>query len=141
MTTVDLFGAENEELVSLVAGQIIFKEGDAGSLMYVVHDGEVELRVRDQLVDTLGRGGVLGEMALIEHAPRSATATAKTDCVLVPISEKRFTFMVQQTPHFALQIMKVMAERLRRMTTAFRLSFRPDSEHCLTLPAILQLRN
>ena len=115
MTTVDLFGAENEELVSLVAGQIIFKEGDAGSLMYVVHDGEVELRVRDQLVDTLGPGGVLGEMALIEHAPRSATATAKTDCVLVPISERRFTFMVQQTPHFALQIMKVMAERLRRM--------------------------
>ena len=54
-------------------------------------------------------------MALIEHAPRTATATAKTDCALVPISEKRFTFMVQQTPHFALQIMKVMAERLRRM--------------------------
>jgi CRP-like cAMP-binding protein len=115
MATVDLFHADNEELVSFFMGQTIFREGDAGSLMYVVRDGEVELRVRDQLVDTLGPGGVLGEMALIEHAPRSATATAKTDCALMPISEKRFTFMVQQTPHFALQIMKVMAERLRRM--------------------------
>ena len=58
---------------------------------------------------------MLGEMALIDHAPRAATATAIGDCRLVPISEKRFMFMIQQTPYFALQIMKVMAERLRRM--------------------------
>jgi CRP-like cAMP-binding protein len=115
MATVDLFRAEDTELVSFLTGETIFQEGDAGSLMYVVHDGEVELRVRDRLVETLGPGGVLGEMALIEHAPRIATARAKTDCALVPISEKRFSFMVQQTPHFALQIMRVMAERLRRM--------------------------
>jgi CRP-like cAMP-binding protein len=115
MATVDLFQAENTELVSFRAGQEIFREGDPGDLMYVVHDGNVELHVKGQLVDSLGPGGVLGEMALIEHAPRTATATAKTDCTLVPIPEKRFMFMVQQTPHFALQIMKVMAERLRRM--------------------------
>jgi len=115
MATVDLFHAEDIELVSFRAGQRIFREGDAGDVMYVVRDGEVELRVKGQLVEALGPGGVLGEMALIEHAPRSATATAKTDCTLVPISEKRFTFMVQHTPHFALQIMKIMAERLRRM--------------------------
>ncbi len=54
-------------------------------------------------------------MALIDHAPRTATAIAMSDCKLVPIPEKRFLFMVQQTPHFALQIMKVMAERLRKM--------------------------
>jgi len=115
MATVDLFRAEDTEFVSFLAGETIFREGDAGGVMYVVHDGEVELRVRDQIVEILGPGGVLGEMALIEHAPRIATARAKTDCALVPISEKRFGFMVQQTPHFALQIMKVMAERLRRM--------------------------
>jgi CRP/FNR family cyclic AMP-dependent transcriptional regulator len=115
MSTVDLFHAEDAELVSFPAGQRIFREGDPGELMYVVREGEVELHVKGQLVEALGPGGVLGEMALIEHAPRTATATAKTACTLVPIPEKRFTFMVQQTPHFALQIMKVMAERLRRM--------------------------
>jgi CRP-like cAMP-binding protein len=115
MATVDLFRAEDTEFVCFGAGQVIFREGDSGDLMYVVHDGQVDLRVKGQLVDELGPGGVLGEMALIEHAPRTATATARTDCTLVPIPEKRFTFMVQQTPHFALQIMKVMAERLRRM--------------------------
>jgi CRP-like cAMP-binding protein len=54
-------------------------------------------------------------MALIEHAPRVATATAKTAADLLPISEARFMTMIQKTPHFALQIMKVMAGRLRRM--------------------------
>jgi CRP-like cAMP-binding protein len=115
MATVDLFHAEDTELVSFHAGQRIFQEGDPGDVMYVVHDGEVELHVKGRLVDALGPGGVLGEMALIEHAPRTATATAKTECTLVPIPEKRFMFMVQQTPYFALQIMKIIAERLRRM--------------------------
>jgi CRP-like cAMP-binding protein len=115
MATVDLFHAENTELVSFRAGQEIFREGESGEVMYVVREGEVALRVKSKLVETLGPGGVLGEMALIEHAPRTATATANSDCTLVPISEKRFMFMVQQTPHFALQIMKIMAERLRRM--------------------------
>ena len=115
MVTVNLFQAEDADLISFRAGETIFSEGETGDLMYVVRDGQVDLRVKGQLVDALGPGGVLGEMALIEHAPRTATATARTDCTLVPIPEKRFTFMVQQTPHFALQIMKVMAERLRRM--------------------------
>jgi CRP/FNR family cyclic AMP-dependent transcriptional regulator len=80
-----------------------------------VLDGEVELRVRGQLVETVEPGGILGEMALIEQAPRVATATARTACDLQPISESRFMSMIQQTPHFALQIMKVIASRLRRM--------------------------
>ncbi|HEU5100134.1 MAG TPA: Crp/Fnr family transcriptional regulator [Roseiflexaceae bacterium] len=61
-----------------------------------------------------GPGGIVGEMALIDDRPRSATAVAATDCRLVPIDERRFTFLVQQTPMFALAVMRVMAERLRR---------------------------
>jgi CRP-like cAMP-binding protein len=115
MATVNVFRAEQSELVSFNAGQVIFKEGDPGDLMYVVHEGEVELHVKGQLVDTLGEGGVLGEMALIDNAPRIATALAKSACTLMPVTEKRFMFMVQQTPFFALQMLRVMAERLRRM--------------------------
>lgn len=54
-------------------------------------------------------------MALIDRNTRSATAVAKTACKLVPIDEKRFKFLVQQTPNFALQLMRIIAERLRRM--------------------------
>ncbi|MCX7152860.1 MAG: cyclic nucleotide-binding domain-containing protein [Proteobacteria bacterium] len=115
MATVNVFRAEQSELAAFAPGQVIFAEGEPGELMYVVHDGEVELHVKGKLVDTLGEGGVLGEMALVDHEPRVATATAKTACKLMPVAEKRFMFMIQQTPHFALQIMRVMAERLRRM--------------------------
>ena len=108
--------AENQaELLRVEAGKIIFREGDPGDAVYVVLDGLVELRVNGQLVETVEPGGVLGEMALIEQAPRVATATARTACDLQPISEARFMSMIQQTPHFALQIMKVIASRLRAM--------------------------
>jgi CRP/FNR family transcriptional regulator, cyclic AMP receptor protein len=112
--TVELFRNETERL-RYAGGDRIFAAGDDGDAMYVVIAGEVELRVRGQLVETVGPGGVFGEMALIEQARRTAEAIAKSDCELVAIPEKRFTFMIQQTPHFALHIMKVMAERLRNM--------------------------
>jgi len=57
---------------------------------------------------------VIGELAPIDHGPRSATAVAVTPYTLAPIDEKQFQFMVQQTPFFALQVMRVLAERLRR---------------------------
>ena len=114
MVTIDMFRNE-EDALPFVAGETIFKEGEAGDTMYVVVKGNVDLLVRGKLVEELGAGGVLGEMALIDSVPRSATAVAKSDCKLAPIPEKRFQFLVQQTPNFALQIMRVMAERLRRM--------------------------
>jgi CRP-like cAMP-binding protein len=54
-------------------------------------------------------------MALIDKQPRSATAVAKTDCKLVSVNEERFQRLVKQTPHFAIQVMRVMAQRLRQM--------------------------
>lgn len=112
--TLDLFRREAEGK-AFSAGQTIFDKGDAGEVMYVVLAGEVELRINGHVVEMLGPGEPFGEMALIDHAPRVATVVAKTDCTLAEISEKRFLFMVQQTPFFALQIMRVMAERLRKM--------------------------
>ena len=97
------------------AGEVIFEEYDMGSEMYVILEGEVELSIGSKVVETLGPGEPFGEMALIDQSPRTATAKAKTACKLAVIPEKRFLFMVQTTPHFALQIMKVMADRLRRM--------------------------
>jgi CRP-like cAMP-binding protein len=52
-------------------------------------------------------------MALIDPAPRSATAVAKTDVKLVPVGEKQFLFLVSRTPHFALNVMRTLARRLR----------------------------
>ena len=54
-------------------------------------------------------------MAMIDGAPRTATAVARSDCKLFPVDEKRFQFLVQQTPYFAIEVMRVLAGRLRRV--------------------------
>lgn len=113
-TTLDLSRNETEG-VTFPKGQTIFSASDQAEVVYVVLEGEVELSIRGKRVEILGQGGVLGEMALLEHSLRTATATAISDCKLVAIPGKRFLFMVQQTPHVYLQVMRVIAERLRRM--------------------------
>ena len=106
---------QKSEARSFTAGQCIFNQGEAGTTMYVVYQGEVDLLVNGQRVEKLGPGGVLGEMGLIDTAPRSASAVARTDCKLIPVNRERFALLVQHTPDFALQIMRVMAGRLRVM--------------------------
>ena len=95
-------------------GQGIIEAGTLGQSMYVVVEGEVEVRVGDRVVDQLGAGSIFGEMALIDDAPRSATVIAKTDCKLVEVDRRRFEFMVCETPYFAIAVMRVMADRLRK---------------------------
>lgn len=76
--------------LSFSAGSVIFAEGQKRDSMYVVKSGAVELNVRDKNVEVVGTDGFFGEMALVDQAPRSATAIAKTDCIVIPISEKHF---------------------------------------------------
>ena len=97
------------------AGTTIFAEGTPGDVMYVVLDGEVEVRVRRELVEVVGPGEIVGEMALIDAIPRSATTVARSDCRLALVDERRFLFLVQDTPFFALHVMRVLAERLRNV--------------------------
>jgi CRP-like cAMP-binding protein len=101
------------------AGEVIFRTFDMGAEMYVVLEGEVNLMIDSRVLETIGPGDPFGEMALIDQTPRTATAVARIACKLAVISEKRFLFMVQTTPDFALYIMKVMADRLRKMNTRF----------------------
>lgn len=114
MASLNLFRF-SDDTEPFAQGQEIFRAGDGGDAMYVIQTGEVEIRVGDALVEVIGPGGIFGEMALVDRHARSATATAKTDCRLARIDERRFKYLVQQTPHFALEVMRVMATRLRQM--------------------------
>ncbi len=96
-------------------GQTIFEAGQPGTVMYIVQQGEVNLMVQGKLVETVEQDGFFGEMALIEDQVRSGSAVAKTDCQIVPITQRQFMFMVDETPFFAITVMKKMSERLRRI--------------------------
>jgi CRP-like cAMP-binding protein len=102
------------------ANSTIFAEGTPGDVMYVVLDGAVELRVRGEVLEVAGPGDIVGEMALIDAKPRSATARAKSGCRLAPVDERRFLFLVHEQPLFALHVMRVLTERLRRMDAEWK---------------------
>ncbi|MCO6452263.1 MAG: cyclic nucleotide-binding domain-containing protein [Caldilineales bacterium] len=114
MTTLSYF-KNSDDAVPYAAGTVIFEKGAAGDMMYAVAEGEVDIIVGGAAVAAIGTGEIFGEMALIDHSPRSATAVASTDCRLVAIDERRFQFLVQQNPFFALDVMRVLAKRLRTM--------------------------
>jgi CRP/FNR family transcriptional regulator, cyclic AMP receptor protein len=99
------------------AGTVIFEAGSAGEEMYGVAEGKVELRLPDGRAITVGPDETFGEMALVDKSARSATATALEDCKLAVIDQRRFLFLVHETPTFALQVMASLAEKLRAMQT------------------------
>lgn len=95
------------------AGAIICRQGEPGQSMFVIVDGSVEIVRGDHLLGSLGAGEFFGEMSLLEHEPRAATARAKTDCRIATVDEKQFNFLVQETPFFALEALRTISKRLR----------------------------
>lgn len=96
------------------AAHRFFAAGDHGEIMFVVVEGEVEITLRGKVLETVISGGIFGELALIDHRERSADVTAKTAVKVSAIDQKRFLYLVRNHPFFALEVMKIMADRLRK---------------------------
>jgi len=115
MAFINLF-LDSKEFFTFEAGQVIFERGDPSDFMYGIMDGVVEIRVGDHVLETLTGGHVFGELALLDDEPRSATALAKTECRVVQVGAPGFHEMIALYPEFALDVMRTMANRLRRQT-------------------------
>lgn len=112
MLFYDLF-RNDPKLVRVAAGQQLFAQGDAGQVMYVLIAGEAHV-VRDQVVvEQLENGSIVGELALIDGSPRAASVMCDTECRFAVIDEHRFHFLLDETPYFALEVMRKLARRLR----------------------------
>jgi CRP/FNR family transcriptional regulator, cyclic AMP receptor protein len=98
-------------------GKLIVQEGQAGVLMYVVLEGRVEITIRNKAVGEIGPGGMFGEMALITHDERVASAVAQTDCVLLAINRNVFLDLVRGNPKFAVSLLSAVGDRARYMSS------------------------
>ena len=101
---------------TFAAREIIFSEGEKGYVMYGVISGEVEMYVDNKLVETIKKGDIFGEGALIhEDHKRASKAIAKTETVLGFLEKEHFLFAIQETPMFALEVMRSYSDRFRRL--------------------------
>jgi CRP-like cAMP-binding protein len=97
------------------AGDLLFCEGEPGDTMFVLLEGTVELTLHGSVLEVVQPGGTFGEMALVQRSIRSASAVAVTQVRAVAIDERRFVYLVQNTPTFALEVLRTLAGRLRAM--------------------------
>lgn len=113
--TVKIFQNLSEN-VAFAPGDVIFQVGETGDVMYGILEGEVEMHVNGKVLETLTVGDVFGEGALV-HSDRlrMSTAIAKTPCKLAAMNERHFLFAIQETPEFALEVMRSYSDRFRRI--------------------------
>jgi CRP/FNR family transcriptional regulator, cyclic AMP receptor protein len=111
----EIFNRSDLAGTSCAAGDRIIAVGEPATKMYVVRKGRVSIEVDNRVIEEIGPGGIFGEMALIAGSVRSTEAVAMEDCEVVPISERLFLVLAQETPSFALDVMRVLSRRLRDM--------------------------
>lgn len=118
------FGLFRSALKSSVrpSGDTIFREGEPGQSMFAIKRGRVAIVVGGNTVDELGEQELFGEMALLEDAPRAATVVTLEETELVEIDKTQFYLLVRQNPPFALQLMQLLSERLRRADALYQKS-------------------
>ena len=114
MNPANLF-SHDTDTTNLAPGETLFSEGESGDCMYVLLEGSVDVLVGGKIVEHSERGAILGELALIDQSPRTATIVAKDFAKLAKVDERRFNFLISQNAFFATHVMKVMADRLRHM--------------------------
>lgn len=113
MLFFDLF-RRDPEFIKVPAGGFLFHEGEPGDVMYVLIRGEAEIVMAGLPMELCKSGDIVGELAMVDGSIRSATVVAHTDCEFAVIDKKRFEFLVDEAPRFAIDVMRVMADRLKQ---------------------------
>lgn len=115
--TVEIF-QKQPDLRTLKAGDAVYHEGDTADYMYGIIEGEVEMVKHGKVYETLKPGAVFGVGGILGVGPRQSNAIAKTHCKLAYLEEKHFLFVVQETPMFAIEVMRNYSNRLRHLMDA-----------------------
>jgi CRP-like cAMP-binding protein len=108
--------AITDELDAL-PGETLIREGEYGDCMYIIVDGQVRVHRGEHTVLTLGPGKSVGELAVLDPEPRSASVTAIADTHLFRIERDAFDEVMADRPEIARGVIQALCQRLR-MTTA-----------------------
>ena len=112
-----LTAALPEKVVRFARETIIFKEGQAGTFMYMVKSGRIAIAVGSNIVEVVGPGGTFGEMAIVDESPRTARAGTLDESELVAIDRTTLIGLIKKQPVFAMALLRGIADRLRHMNS------------------------
>lgn len=127
LITIPIFDGLNPEELRIVAkymniinvssGEIVFKEGDAGDYVCFVVDGTLDVLKKSEtgdsiVISTLSKGRSIGDMAVIDEFPRSATVKARTKATLIKFSQENFSYMVEKHSSIGVKILKGVSRLL-----------------------------
>jgi CRP/FNR family transcriptional regulator, cyclic AMP receptor protein len=115
---IEQVGQLTEE-VDVPAGQVLTREGAPGSEFFVILDGIVRIDVHGDTVRTMGAGDFLGEIALVDDGPRTATATTTTPAKLLVLGRREFRALMDDYPSIEHRVMHCLVERLRNSDHSF----------------------
>jgi len=129
LKNVPLFSAcTNKELEKVVnaadettmtAGTLVVDQGDMGREAYVILDGDITIKRNNRKIAALGAGDVVGELSLLDHGPRTASAVCATDCTLLVIDQRRFVSVLEEVPSIAFKLLGTLASRIRIMDRTY----------------------
>jgi CRP/FNR family cyclic AMP-dependent transcriptional regulator len=123
LSSIGLFGAlSRKELqriakasdeVKVKAGHELVRQGDVGREMFVLVEGEATVKRNGRKVATMGPGGTIGELSLLDKGPRTATVTADTDCTVLVLGAREFIGVLDDVPGLAHKVLATLAGRIR----------------------------
>jgi CRP/FNR family cyclic AMP-dependent transcriptional regulator len=99
--------------ITMTAGTVIVDQGQTGREAFVVLEGEVSVRRNGRRVTSLGPGAMVGELSLLDHGPRTATAVCETDCTLLVIDPRHFRAVLEDVPSMSVKLLAALAGRIR----------------------------
>lgn len=99
--------------ITMTAGTLIVDQGQTGREAFIVLDGEIMIKRNNRRVALLGPGSVVGELSLLDHGPRTATAICETDCLLLVIEQRRFLGVLDDVPSISHKLLAALASRIR----------------------------
>ncbi len=105
--------AKASDEIRMTAGTLIVDQGQTGREAFVVLEGDVDIKRNNRKVATLGPGSVVGELSLLDHGPRTATAVCATDCTLLVIDQRRFLGVLDSVPAITHKLLAALAARIR----------------------------
>ena len=105
--------ARSGDEIKMTAGTVLVDQGQTGHEAFVVVDGQVTVKRNGRKIATLGEGAIVGELALLDHGPRTASVVCATDCTLFVLDQRHFRTVLEKHPSISLKLLGTLAERIR----------------------------